>query len=502
MKKIFTLISMALMAIGVNAQTTIYSWESPDGTAVETGGTAVGNGADEASVNYKNGDYYTIRLSSKKANIESDNVTITLNEALAAGDIISLTAYIKKDESREASAYFDFSADVTAESELFGDNENIGLSGAIGTKTVTVPDGAAGIKTFKMARGKSGTNIFITKLTITRAGGGGGGTTEAEKWNAGGLDLTTVTSAANTTATLKKVETVYNLPEGAQPDEATVKADATAALELNDYTFTASTTNVTLTGVSTPNSGTAEAEIWKFAGADNVKLSAANLGDECLVEFDNQYVLAGNGNPGLATYEYYFTNSDGDPVGPRYYETYWTDGCGSAPLKGCYYKFDSKAAGNLIIGFFLNKNLASNPLYIVDAATNTRLASSAIKVQGFRQNCNFEVEQGGTTKLSTYTLDDNGFIVIPDGIGGGTNRPLFGYITIDVAAGGQYYLFSPKSQMGIYGFQFKGGTSGINIQNATKTWNANAPMYNLSGQKVDKSYKGIVIQNGRKFMNK
>ena len=32
--------------------------------------------------------------------------------------------------------------------------------------------------------------------------------------------------------------------------------------------------------------------------------------------------------------------------------------------------------------------------------------------------------------------------------------------------------------------------------------NTNAQMYNLSGQKVDKSYKGIVIQNGRKFMNK
>ena len=36
MKKIFTLIAMALMAVGANAQTVIYSWESPDGTAVES----------------------------------------------------------------------------------------------------------------------------------------------------------------------------------------------------------------------------------------------------------------------------------------------------------------------------------------------------------------------------------------------------------------------------------------------------------------------------------
>ena len=29
-----------------------------------------------------------------------------------------------------------------------------------------------------------------------------------------------------------------------------------------------------------------------------------------------------------------------------------------------------------------------------------------------------------------------------------------------------------------------------------------APMFNLAGQKVDKSYKGMVIQGGFKFMNK
>lgn len=28
------------------------------------------------------------------------------------------------------------------------------------------------------------------------------------------------------------------------------------------------------------------------------------------------------------------------------------------------------------------------------------------------------------------------------------------------------------------------------------------PMYNLSGQRVDKNYKGVVIQNGKKFINK
>ena len=40
--------------------------------------------------------------------------------------------------------------------------------------------------------------------------------------------------------------------------------------------------------------------------------------------------------------------------------------------------------------------------------------------------------------------------------------------------------------------------TGINVES-----NNNAqPMYNLSGQRVDKNYKGVVIQNGKKFINK
>lgn len=320
-----------------------------------------------------------------------------------------------------------------------------------------------------------------------------------EVWSAASLDLTTVTSAPNTTATLKKVEAQYNLTDGAQPDEATVKADATAALEMLDYTFTATTENVTLTGVSTPNTGTPEADIWKFAGADNTKLNKTNLEGECLVEFDNQYVLAGNGNPGLGVYEYYFTNSSGDPVGPRYYEDYWTPECGSAPLKGCYYKFDVKAAGDLVIGFFLNKNLASNALYVVDAATNALVAKDAITISAFRQNCNFEVEQGGTTKLTNYTLDDSYLVdVNSTGLGGGTNRPLYGYLTLKVAAG-SYYMFSPKSQMGVYGFQFVGGTDGISNIDADKAA-LNEKSFNLAGQQVNNNFRGIVIKNGKKFI--
>ena len=47
-----------------------------------------------------------------------------------------------------------------------------------------------------------------------------------------------------------------------------------------------------------------------------------------------------------------------------------------------------------------------------------------------------------------------------------------------------------------------GVTTGINSVVAVPALDANAPVYNLAGQRVSKSYKGVVVQNGRKFILK
>ena len=49
-----------------------------------------------------------------------------------------------------------------------------------------------------------------------------------------------------------------------------------------------------------------------------------------------------------------------------------------------------------------------------------------------------------------------------------------------------------------------GEATGINtLDNLTNSqFDNDAPMYNLAGQRVNKSYKGVVIQNGKKYMNK
>ncbi len=61
-------------------------------------------------------------------------------------------------------------------------------------------------------------------------------------------------------------------------------------------------------------------------------------------------------------------------------------------------------------------------------------------------------------------------------------------------------------QMGEMPFQitstFKSSSTGISSVTANETLNTNAKMYNMSGQQVSESYKGMVIVNGKKYINK
>lgn len=51
-------------------------------------------------------------------------------------------------------------------------------------------------------------------------------------------------------------------------------------------------------------------------------------------------------------------------------------------------------------------------------------------------------------------------------------------------------------------FALDGETTGIANVDVNANIDANAPMYNLAGQRVNKSYKGVVIVNGKKMLNK
>ena len=59
----------------------------------------------------------------------------------------------------------------------------------------------------------------------------------------------------------------------------------------------------------------------------------------------------------------------------------------------------------------------------------------------------------------------------------------------------------PDGSMNFYGFEFI-GTTGIQETIAPAKVISNDAIYNLAGQKVNESYKGIVIKNGKKFIQK
>ena len=62
------------------------------------------------------------------------------------------------------------------------------------------------------------------------------------------------------------------------------------------------------------------------------------------------------------------------------------------------------------------------------------------------------------------------------------------------------YLVVPKSlAKGAKAFPFNGELTTIKGISADQL-DADAPLYNLAGQRVGKDYKGIVIQNGKKFV--
>lgn len=70
---------------------------------------------------------------------------------------------------------------------------------------------------------------------------------------------------------------------------------------------------------------------------------------------------------------------------------------------------------------------------------------------------------------------------------------------VTIPAGKAYLEATANGKLNI---SFGGATTGISSISSEATADSNAPMYNLAGQRVNSSYKGVVIKNGRKFINK
>jgi len=190
-----------------------------------------------------------------------------------------------------------------------------------------------------------------------------------------------------------------------------------------------------------------------------------------------------------------------------------------------YFKLTPKANGTLKLGIFANKG--DRKTFLVEESSKATVAYTA---EGYVANRKYPDGHEKAGKMMYLTNEEIQAIATEDGsseyVIGSKNAHFYGFITATVEKGKSYYLFLHNGQIGLSSVEFNYDEASLDkaidetdeIANTpdptdpsyytgitsikNDAINSNAQMYNLSGQKVDKSYKGIVIQNGRKFVNK
>lgn len=178
-----SLLVAVLLGVGVNGAwaDVIYSWEGGSSGATQTGGTIAGTvsgASNNESVNYANSTYYTLRLNG--ATDYSDHyITITLDNALAAGDVIRVTGYRNKNDVKSAGlkAKFNVGSSTIAQSTGFefvnidtsdGSSSDTNRGTEPNTCTFTIPADAATSTTIQLTRSHTQTALFITKFEVIR----------------------------------------------------------------------------------------------------------------------------------------------------------------------------------------------------------------------------------------------------------------------------------------------------------------------------------------------
>lgn len=146
---------------------------------------------------------------------------------------------------------------------------------------------------------------------------------------------------------------------------------------------------------------------------------------------------------------------------------------------GCAYKFETTKAGSVTVGVQLG---GTKGFHILDADF-AEVAPASYNLPA--------AKDGASQK---FTQNQKGENIIAEKSNG--------TVTFSVAEGGTYYVFAAGSKMGFYGFKYVTGTStGISDIQAPKS-SKDGATFNLLGQKVASNAKGIVIKNGKKFINK
>ncbi|MBM6993164.1 MAG: hypothetical protein I3J02_07870, partial [Prevotella sp.] len=246
--------------------------------------------------------------------------------------------------------------------------------------------------------------------------------------------------------------------------------------------------------------------------------------------------LVGNGNPVIAFYgcaetkddvptgNWYVPSREDDGTHSGGYVYYLPDGSKGLPNTGEYVELTPKVDGLFKVAFWANKG-SNRSLYIIKKSTQKALAPAtdyhaegwvqAVKdAKGNMRYINpmaitdyaFSGKVPDPTRVLTNTttgdtLYDASGNPIPDSVDI-AGRPKVGYLVFQVNAGETYMLIGNSWQFGLQGYEFTpGGVSGVSNV-AVATDDKMTPVYNLAGQRVSASYKGVVIRQGKKYIQR
>ena len=143
---------------------------------------------------------------------------------------------------------------------------------------------------------------------------------------------------------------------------------------------------------------------------------------------------------------------------------------------GCVYKFETVKAGSVTVGV----QLGGTKGFHILGADFAEVAPASYNLPAAKDGDSQKFEQ-----------NEKGENIIAEKSNG--------TVTFSVAEGGTYYVLAAGTKMGFFGFKYEAGTStGISsIEAAAKN---DGKTYNMAGQQVSSSFKGLVIKNGKKFV--
>ena len=277
------------------------------------------------------------------------------------------------------------------------------------------------------------------------------------------------------------------------------------------------TENVTAVAVSGPISGYNDGPTLPLTPKYNNAWGASNNCGDAEI-----YCVNGKGNPttgvafvevrtdGIGTGNYrpcYDTKQD--PEGPYYAADgvttienpnfyYQPDGKNGLPNNGVYYKFTPKTDGLLsVIGWIAKGNRKA---FIVKESDAKALEpGSSVLYSGYINDNSCKDENGKFVYQESIPVNAENPYVPQAGIGN-TGVVAWVYFTFEAKANETYWAFCQSTQFGFGGFEFTpGGSAGIS-DIVTDNASADNRIYNISGQQVNDSFRGIVIKNGKKYV--